>query len=132
MDLNGCTVTTDQFTAYLLDCEQASYTIDLHNNKIVISLHNACGGVNLIYENGVFNSACVGQLNEFLRMLYATKTVCLNVIPFHSINNDTLSSLSQGLAHEAERITSTFATAELYPRMQAYILEALKNNPICP
>jgi hypothetical protein len=129
MDIIGCSVTLDQFTSYLLDCNQVSYTIDLHNNRITIGLHNTCGGVNIVYENSTFNPVCVGNLNEFLRIMYATKTVCLNIIPFKQVDDALVSSLSQGLAHQAEEITKVFATSELYPRLLAYIRDALNQNP---
>jgi hypothetical protein len=126
--LIGCQVVHDHFLILLGSANKVSLIIDLYNNRIDILLHDMCGGTTLIYPNeSLMDAKCVGLLNEYIRLCYASKEVCLTVIPSKPVNEQSLSSMAQGLASEAKQMTEDFANNELYPKLQKVILESVKS-----
>ena len=126
--LLGCQVHHDHFLVLLGSANKVSLVIDLFNNRIDILLHDMCGGTSLIFPNeSLMEAKCVGLLNEYIRLSYASKEVCLTVIPSKPANEQGLSSMAQGLASEAKQMTEDFANNELYPRLQRIILESIKS-----
>lgn len=85
----------------------------------------------MIFPNeSLMQAKCVGLLNEFIRLAYASQEVCLTVIPSKPGDLASLSSMAQGLAMYAKQMTEDYANNELYPKLQKVILESMKTaNP---
>lgn len=125
--LIGCQVHLEHFLILLGSASKVSLIIDLYNNRIDILLHDMCGGTSLIFPNeSLMDAKCVGMLNEYIRLSYASKEVCLTAIPSKPANGEGLSSMAQGLASQAKQMTEDYANNELYPKLQRIILESLK------
>lgn len=129
--LDGCKVHRDHFLVLLASSNKVSLVIDLLHNRIDLVLHGTCGGDTLIFPNeSLMQAKCVGLLNEFMRLSFAAKEVCLTVVPSKPGDIASLSSMAQGLAMYAKQMTEDYANSELYPKLQKVILESMKtSNP---